>query len=171
MAFFSFLSDSSGIRGILAHDPTRYGPIRELRENIMRRPSSLSTGERELIAAFVSRLNDCRLCSREHTAAASELGVDPSILETLVASVDGAAISDRLKPVFRFVKKLTEEPARIVRADADAVFAAGWDEAALEDAIAVCAFFSMVNRLADGHGVTASSEEQLAAQGRSSPAR
>ena len=52
MAFFSFLSDSSGIRGILAHDPTRYGPIRELRENIMRRPSSLSTGERELVMKY-----------------------------------------------------------------------------------------------------------------------
>jgi uncharacterized peroxidase-related enzyme len=157
MAFFSFLDESSGMRALVAHNLIRYGPIRELRQSIMRGSSPFSQGERELIAAFVSRLNHCRLCSHQHAALAAQLGVDVAILEGLLASIDGATISDRLKPIFRFVKKLTEEPGRITQADADAVFSVGWSEAALEDAIAVCALFNMVNRLADGHGLEAPS--------------
>lgn len=158
MALFSFLNDSSGIREILAHDPTRYGCIRELRENIMRGPSPLSPAERELIAAFVSRLNQCQICSVQHTALAAKLGMDGAVLEELVASVEGATIADRLKPIFCFVKKLAGQPTGIVQADAEAVFAAGWPERALEDAIAVCAFFSMINRLADGYALNPSTE-------------
>ena len=165
MAFFSFVDDTSPIWKVFAHNKTRYGPIREFRRNIMSGPSPLSVQERELIAAFVSALNRCRYCAGSHTAIAAELGVDASILEGLLASIDSAAISDRLKPIFRFVKKLTEESGNIVQADADAVFTAGWDESALEDAIAVCAFFNMVNRIADGHGLKALHPEPLAALG------
>jgi hypothetical protein len=60
------------------------------------------------------------------------------------------------------VKKLTEQPASIVQTDIDTVLAAGWDESALGDAIAVCAFFNMANRLADGHGLKALRAERLA---------
>lgn len=153
MAFFSFLDESSGMRTLVAHNRVRYAPIHELRQSIMRGSSPFSEGERELIAAFVSNLNQCRLCSHQHAALAAQRGIDVRILKELLADIDGAAISNRLKPIFRFVKKLTEEPGAITRADVDAVFAAGWSEGALEDAIAVCALFNMVNRLADGHGL------------------
>lgn len=159
MAHFSFLSDSSGIPDILRHDLALYGSIPELREKIMRGPSPLSAAERELIAAFVSRLNECAVCADRHELLAAQLGSDVTVLQSLVASVDEAPIADRLKPIFRFVKKLTEQPSRIVRADAEAVFAAGWNEQALEHAIAVCAFFNMVNRLADGYGLEGGQDE------------
>src|SRR5215831_9685098 len=140
MALFSFLDDSSGIPEILAHDPTLYGSVRKLRQKIMRGPSPLSEADRELIAAFVSRVEECNVCTNRHRTLAAELGSDVTVLEAWVANVDGAPIPDRLKPIFRFVKKLTEQPARIIKSDADAVFAAGWNEKALEHAIAVCAF-------------------------------
>src|SRR5262249_61623663 len=54
-----------------------------------------------------------------------------------------------------FVKKLTLTSTRMTRADADAVFGAGWDEAALHSAIAVCCLFNFMNRLVDGHGIEA----------------
>lgn len=63
-----------------------------------------------------------------------------------------------LKPILRYVRKLTLTPARIIPAEADAVFAAGWDDCALHDAVSVCALFNMMNRLVDGLGVRASSE-------------
>ena len=53
------------------------------------------------------------------------------------------------------MKKLTQAPTRMIQADADAVFAAGWDEAALHSAIAVCCVFNFMNRLVDGHGIEA----------------
>jgi hypothetical protein len=58
--------------------------------------------------------------------------------------------------VLRYVKKLTLTPSRMTRADADAVFAAGWDERALGDAVAICALFNFYNRIVEGHGVRGS---------------
>jgi len=162
MAFFKFLDDSSGIWKVFAHNKVRYDLVRRFRKNIMWGPSALSLGERELIGAFVSTLNRCQFCASGHAANAAKLGMDVALLEGLVASVDEAAISDRLKPIFRFVKKLTEQPASIVQADADAIFAAGWDENALGDAIAICGYFNMVNRLVDGHGIKTRRPDPLA---------
>ena len=161
MAFFSFLDDSSGIKDVFGHNKPRYKPIREFAQDIMRGPSSLSVGDRELIGAFVSTLNECQSCAGIHTALAART-IDAAIVQGLVADIDRSTISDRLKPILRFVKKLTQEPARIVQADVDAVFAAGWDEAALGDAIAVCALFNMVNRIANAHGLNALPAERLA---------
>ena len=39
--------------------------------------------------------------------------------------------------------------------DADQVYAAGWDERALHDAIEVCALFNFMNRFVEGHGLIA----------------
>ena len=54
--------------------------------------------------------------------------------------------------LLRYVGKLTSNPSKITPADAEAVLAAGWDERALHDAVAVCALFNMMNRLVDGLG-------------------
>jgi len=54
-----------------------------------------------------------------------------------------------------FVKKLTLTPTRMTQADAERWFAAGWDEAALHSAIAVCCLFNFMNRLVDAHGIEA----------------
>lgn len=155
MPFFSFLDDSSGITAVFAKDAVRFRPIRKFAMQVMRGRSALSVADRELIAAFVSLLNQCEFCAAGHAAFVART-VDPSILDGLMANIESAAISDHLKPIFRFVKKLTEEPSGIVQADVDSVLAAGWEESALEDVIAVCAFFNMLNRIADGYGLRAS---------------
>lgn len=61
---------------------------------------------------------------------------------------------DELKPIFRYVRKLTETPSRMTQADAAAVYAAGWEEKALYDAVSVCALFNFMNRLVEGTGLT-----------------
>ena len=43
----------------------------------------------------------------------------------------------------------------MTQADADAVYAAGWDEQALHDAVAVCALFNFMNRYVQGLGIPA----------------
>jgi alkylhydroperoxidase family enzyme len=60
-----------------------------------------------------------------------------------------------MKPVLRYVGKLTLTPSRMTHADAAPIFAAGWEEQALHDAVSVCALFNLMNRLVDGLGVTA----------------
>ena len=79
--------------------------------------------------------------------------MDETLIDAVLEDIDSAPIDARFKPILRFVKKLTETPYKMIQADADAVFAEGWSEHALSDAICVCAHFNMVNRLVDGHGI------------------
>lgn len=125
----------------------------------MRGPSPLTPAERETIAAYVSALNACEYCIGSHTEAAKAFGVSEETLTTLVADLDRADVEERMKPILRFVRKLTLTPSRIAQADAEAVYAAGWDEEALFSAVLVCCTFNYMNRLTDGTGLFASREQ------------
>jgi Carboxymuconolactone decarboxylase family len=57
-----------GIRGLLGYRPETGRPLSELAEVLLRGPGTLTRGERELIAAHVSALNECRYCSASHAA-------------------------------------------------------------------------------------------------------
>ena len=79
-------------------------------------------------------------------------GREMDLIEKLVEDIDSAKVSDNMKPLLHFVKKLTFEPAKMVQADAEAVFSAGWSEQVLHDAINICCMFNFMNRIVMGHG-------------------
>ncbi|MEM7022179.1 MAG: peroxidase-related enzyme [Pseudomonadota bacterium] len=128
-------------------------PLLAYHEALMRGPSPLSVAERELLAAYASGLNQCSYCHGAHRAAAEAFGIAEGTLEDLLGDPESAAVDPKLQPLLRYVKKLTEAPARMTQADADAVYAAGWDEQALHDAVAVCALFNFMNRYVEGLGI------------------
>lgn len=165
MPFFSYLDDSSAMLDILGRYPDKYRALCEFTEGALRGPSELSPGEREMIFAYASGLNDCEFCYGTHTAAAERFGIDPSLFQSLLDDVDASGADARLKPILKFVGKLTRTPSRMTRADAEAVFAAGWSEEALEDAINACAIANFYNRVVEGHGITASGPEFFRARG------
>lgn len=153
MPFLPSLPEDANLGRVYATDPGYYLPLVEFSENVMRGPSPLSPGERELIAAYTSALNACRFCTGAHEGAAMAFGVGENVIGALVDDVDAAPVDERLKPILRYVRKLTETPSRMVQADADAVYNAGWDEQALVHAINVSALFNYFNRVVDGHGL------------------
>ena len=71
MPHITLNSDEPGIRGLLRYRPETGRPISELAEVLLRGPSELTRGERELIAAYVSALNECRYCTASHSATAA----------------------------------------------------------------------------------------------------
>ena len=85
--------------------------------------------------------------------AAEHFGVDAGLLEALMADVDAAPVDEKMRPLLRYVGKLTTTPAKLTQADADAVFAAGWSESEFHIAILVSARFNFINRLVQGHGI------------------
>ena len=135
--------------------PEAAAPLLDYHEVVLRGPSAFSVAERELIAAYVSGLNACGYCHGVHTATAEAFGIPEGTLTALLDDVDGAPVDERMRPVLRYVRKLTLTPSRMTPNDAEAVFAAGWTEGALHDAVSVCALFNLMNRLVDGLGVTA----------------
>lgn len=154
--------DTSELKEVFRAYPEVSHPLALHRHALMRGPSPLTPGERELIAAFTSLLNACSYCHGEHNAVAAAFGLPTDLLKSLAEDIDTAPIEPRLRPVFHYVKKLTLSPARMVKADADAVFAAGWDDAALFHAASVCALFNLDNRLVQGLGVPAQPPEVFA---------
>jgi uncharacterized peroxidase-related enzyme len=155
MPLLKNLPDNPTVFDVFAAFPDLYAPFADFCQRLFRGPGPLAPAERELIFAYVSDLNACRYCQGGHAATAVVLGVKPEIFESLRESIDAAPIDARMKPLLRYAKKLTETPTRMVEADADAVYAAGWDAAALHQAIAVCSLANFMNRLVEGCGIHA----------------
>jgi uncharacterized peroxidase-related enzyme len=149
------LPDDARLLHVFQRYPATSRPLLEYHQIPLRGPSPLSVAERELIAAYVSGLNQCHYCHGVHSATAQAFGVPEGTLGDLLAEVEGAGVGARLKPILSYVRKLTLTPTRLTEADAAAVYAAGWDERALHDAVSVAALFNLMNRLVEGLGIDA----------------
>ena len=155
MSYLSSLADDAKLMDVFKLYPETSRPLLDYHEVVMRGPSPFSVAERELIAAYVSGVNSCGYCHGVHTATAEACGVAEGAIPAAVLDVDSAPVPDNLRPVLRYVEKLTLTPAALTRADAEEVLAAGWDEHALHSAVMVCALFNFMNRMVEGHGITA----------------
>ncbi len=132
-----------------------YAPFADFSERLFRGPGPLSFQERELIFSYCSDLNHCHYCFGGHSETAKLFGAAQDVFDKLRIAIDDAPVAEKIKPLLRYVKKLTETPSRMVPADADPVYAAGWDDAAFHQAIALCCLANFMNRLVDGSGVEA----------------
>lgn len=81
----------------------------------------------------------------------------------MVDDIEAADISEKLKPVLRFLKKLTETPTKMTEADAEEIYDAGWDSQALYHAVSVCGVFTMSNLLIQGLGIPPHNADTLKA--------
>jgi len=142
-----------GLLQIFQAFPDAARPLIAYHEVLMRGESPFSAAERELIAAYVSDLNGCRYCHSVHAQTATELGIGANVIAELQANAQAEHVDVRMRPVIAFVRKLTLSPDSITAADAETVFAAGWDDRALHHAAAMCALFNLMNRLVNGLGV------------------
>ncbi len=152
---FPSLPAAPDLGTVMQRFPGNVPALLRLIDGIMVDDGPLHQGDRELIAAYVSALNACQYCTDSHLNAAEAFGVDPNLLTDLMKDVDTAPVEAPLKPLLRYIGKLTQTPARMAEADAQEVLAAGWSEEALFSAIEVCAMFSFMNRIVEGTGVSA----------------
>jgi uncharacterized peroxidase-related enzyme len=158
VAHLSSLTDDAVLMDVFRAYPDTSRPLLDYHEVVMRGPSPLTAGERELIAAYVSGLNSCGYCHGVHTVTAQACGIEAGVAPAAVVDLDTAPVGERLRPLLRYVGKLTRTPSSVTRADADEVRAAGWSDRALHDAIMVCALFNFMNRMVEGHGITADAD-------------
>ncbi len=153
MAFLPSLRPGSSLLEVFKAFPDTSKPLIEFHEVLLRGPSPFGTAERELIAAYVSRLNDCRYCAGIHAATAQRLGVPADAVERLADDIELAPVSEKMRPVLRYAAKLTRQPSSICASDAEAILAAGWEETAIYHTVAVTALFNFMNRLVEGLGI------------------
>jgi uncharacterized peroxidase-related enzyme len=137
---------------LVAYRPDFYGTfMRRLSHEAMRGPSAWSAGERELMAAVVSKANGCEYCIRAHTAVSTQALGSGEQVSAALDDVDTAPLAEPLRATLRLLRKLARD--RSVNADdVRAVLAAGASRAQVVDALAVGFAFGVTNRLADTFG-------------------
>lgn len=154
MPYSPWLPENGTMRHMFRRWPELARPITEFTEVLMRGPSPFTEGERELIAAFTSATNACQFCYGIHRATAEAFGMNGALIEQLVEDIERTDIDEAMKPVLAYVKKLTVAPSRMTQADADAIFAAGWNDVAFHHAVSICGLFNYYNRILEGYGIT-----------------
>lgn len=134
-------------------------PWLTLLRDTMRGPSPWSPGERELLAAFVSRQNRCPYCVGIHTGTAA-LGLDrPVTIEMLDHWRDGAGFDPKIVAAFELLERVVSEPGSLSPADIEAARGAGLGDDAIVDALYVGFAFDLINRLANAFGYSWETEE------------
>jgi uncharacterized peroxidase-related enzyme len=134
---------------LIMYRPDFFGAhMKELTHEAMRGPSAWSVGDRELMAAFVSKLNECQYCIKAHTAVASRAYQDADKVSAVLADLESAPIEEPLRATLRMLRKLIGEQ-RVDVDDMRALLASGVSRDQIEDALAVAFAFDTMNRLAD----------------------
>lgn len=153
MSYLPSSPDLKNIAGLLAKYPRRGILLFKLLEDIKDSFSPLSKGMRELIIAYTSDLNQSESGYKAHKSLFKELGIDESVYGQLKLDIDGAKVDEKLKPILRFVKKLTLTPDQITQADVNPIYETGWDERVLLDTVLLCSVVNCMNRFAMGVGI------------------
>jgi AhpD family alkylhydroperoxidase len=129
-----------------------YGaPMSRVTQGAMRGPSAWSVADRELMAAFVAKSNQCEFCTKAHAAVAQRAYGEGKMVSAFLSDPDTAIIEEPLRATLLMLGKLTREYA-VNADDMRAVLAAGASPQQIEDALAVCFSFNVVGRLADAFG-------------------
>jgi uncharacterized peroxidase-related enzyme len=129
--------------------PDFYGsPMKELTQQAMRGESGWSVGERELMAAYVSRINRTDFCIGAHTATATGALGDKTLVNQVLTDLETAPVDEPLRATLQLLGKITLEH-NVTPDDVRHVLAAGASAEQIEQALAVCFAFNVINRLAD----------------------
>jgi len=148
---------------LVFYRPDFYGArAKEFTHEAMRGPSAWSVGDRELMAAYVSTVNQSAFCIGAHTATASQAYQDGPRVAAVLADLESAPIEEPLRATLRMLGKLTAE-GKLNTEDMREVLAAGVSPAQVEDALAVCAAFNITDRLGDAFGFKVLDPEGFAA--------
>jgi uncharacterized peroxidase-related enzyme len=125
--------------------------MRELAEVLLRGPNTLTSGERETIAAFVSSLNECRFCHASHRAAAAHhLDGRYDIVDAVTRDYTAAPVSAKLRALLAIAAKVQRDGREVTSDDVAAARAQGATDMEIHDTVLIAAAFSMYNRYVDG---------------------
>jgi uncharacterized peroxidase-related enzyme len=145
-----------GITGLLMYRPETGEPLMDLAQVLLRGSNSLTPGERELIAAYVSGLNECKFCYSSHSAsAAAQLDGDTTLIDQVLDDLDSAPVSAKLRALLRIAGVVRDDGRKVTTGLVAAARAEGATDVEIHDTVLLAAAFSMYNRYVDGLGALA----------------
>jgi uncharacterized peroxidase-related enzyme len=153
MAHIDLQNNFPGIVGLMVRFPDTAKPLNELVETLVRAPHSLTPGEREMIAAYVSLKNECNFCHLTHSAAATaHLQDGYQVLDAVYANPETAPVSPKMKSLLAIAGKVKESGLAVTETDIAAARNNGATDDEIHRAVLIAAAFCMFNRYVDGLG-------------------
>jgi uncharacterized peroxidase-related enzyme len=162
MAHITLDNDYPGIRGLMTYRPETARPLNELVDVLLRGPHTLTPGDRELIATYVSARNDCHYCQTIHGAvAAHHLGGDEEVVDVVKVDPQQAAVSAKLKALLQIAAKVAESGKQVTAEDVARARSAGATDLEIHDTVLIAAVFCMCNRYVDGLATWAPADREF----------
>lgn len=162
MAHIPVPENMPGIRGLMAFRPETALPMNLLAEQLLQAPSTLSKGERELIATYVSHKNQCKYCASTHGAIARHLlGENAHLVQSVLDNPAKAAISDKLKALITIAGQVQAGGKNVTDESVQNARNYGATDVEIHDTVLIAAAFCMFNRYVDGLGTTAPDDQRI----------
>lgn len=163
MAYIDLPNDLPGIRGLMAFRPETAKPLNELAETLLHsEDNSLSRGEREMIAAYVSSLNDCSFCQHVHGAMAQHyFQCDTQFIDIIKQDYESAAISNKLKSLLSIAGSVQKGGKHVTEQQIENARRRGATDREIHDTVLIAAAFCMFNRYVDGLHTWAPQDRQV----------
>ncbi len=140
-----------GIRGPLSLRPDVAKPLSEFCEVLMRDENSLSRGERELIAMYVSSLNNCYFCEQAHGGVAQYyLQCDLSFIDQVKNDAQSAPLSEKMKSLLSIAASVQRSGKSVTAEQVEKAKLTGATDLEIHDTVLIAAAFCMFNRYTDG---------------------
>jgi uncharacterized peroxidase-related enzyme len=139
-----------GITGLLEYRKDSAQPIRELTQFLLRGPSTLSEGERELIATVVSNGNNCTFCTTAHTAAADLLLGETETTQKIKEDIATAPVTPKMKALLAIAALVRESGKSVTPEAINTAKQHGATDIEIHDTVLIAALFCLYNRYVDG---------------------
>src|SRR5580700_4164130 len=152
MPFIPLKENLPGITGLLNYRLDTALPIRQLTHILLRGESTLTCGERELIATVVSYGNGCRFCTAAHAAAADHLLGTNAISTAVTNNLQETGISNKIKALLEIARAVQVSGKNVTPEMISAAKDEGATDLELHDTVLIAALFSLYNRYVDGLG-------------------
>lgn len=166
MAHIETNNSQPGILGLLFYKGPTGKALSTLAHTLLHGPSGLSSGERELIAAHVSKLNECEFCFESHGAAASaHFGDGGKHLNCLIEGVNDEKLSEKVKALLLIAGKVQRGGKNVSPEDVELAKKHGASDEDVHDTVLIAAAFCMYNRYVDGLGTIPANKDEYPAMG------
>jgi len=165
MAHINLPEGFPGIRGPMAFRPETAKPLNELAETLLRSDNTLTRGERELIATYVSSLNDCFFCQNAHGGIAQHyLHCDIDFIDEVKKDFQSTTISEKLKALLSIAGSVQKGGKHVTDKQIENARLLGATDREIHDTILIAAAFCMFNRYVDGLATWAPTDREFYVQ-------
>ena len=162
MAHIDLKNDFPGIRGLMAFRPETATVLNDLAETLLRSDNSLTRGERELIATYVSYLNDCFFCQNAHGGLAQHyLQCDMQYIDSVKQDPSKTDLNPKMKALLEIAASVQLGGRKVNEKQIEQARIAGASDVEIHDTVLIAAAFCMFNRYVDGLNTWAPQDRQI----------